>query len=144
MANIRIDDGTREYTIENNYGETIATIHLRPADTSLLDRYNDFKNGFDEIVAPLKEIEITSAGEAAEDEGLEKLREAEKRLIEGLEKVTDSKDLKNIFKTRAPFSSIKGHFFCENVMQAIGDIINTAVAEEVEASNERMKKYLRN
>jgi hypothetical protein len=29
-------------------------------------------------------------------------------------------------------------------MQAIGDIINEAVAEEVEASNERMKKYLRN
>lgn len=59
-----VDDGTREVPLLNTFGKEICRVHFRPADYSILDRYNALMGGFDEMVEPLKHITIKNDGTA--------------------------------------------------------------------------------
>ena len=137
-----IDDGTQEFTLKNQYGQTICTLHFRPNDLSLFDRYNETKGDFANIVKPLEGIDINADGTAGAEEGMAVLHEAEELLRKALKKLLDSDDADAAFTTRNPFSSVGGKFFCENVINAIGQMIEIAFAEEMEASAKRTAKYI--
>lgn len=141
MAAVIIDDGTREYVIQNRFGKEIARIHFRPADFSILDRYDAMKNSFTEIIRPLQEISINADGTAAEDAGITVLRKADRAFKEMLNRLLDADDADEIFRTRNPFASVGGRFFAENVLDAVGQLITQAFEEESKASAERMSKY---
>ena len=49
-----VDDGTREIPLVNKYGKTICTVYMRPADFSIVDRYNALMLNFNDVVKPLK------------------------------------------------------------------------------------------
>lgn len=136
-----IDDGTREYTLKNQFGQTVCTLHFRPNDLSLYDRYNATKNEFADIIKPLAEIDINADGTAGADEGMAVLKKAETLLRDALKKLLDSDDADAAFEKRNPFSSVGGRFFCEIVIDAIGQMIEKAFAEEAEASAKRVAKY---
>ena len=142
MAIIQIDDGTREYEIQNKYGETICKLHFRPGDISLLHRYEEMKDAIADTFKPLEEISLNADGTASTDEGIEALRKAEQEFRAALGKLIDSKDLDDIFRTRNPFSSVGGKFFCENVIEMLDNIIGGVLAEEAEASRARTAKYI--
>ena len=142
MKQIVIDDGTREYLITNQYGKEICRVHFRPGDVSLVNRYKEMRDEFHKIVSPLAEISITATGEAADNEGLEALNKADQNFREILNKLLDSDDAAGIFEKRNPFSSVGGKFFCEVVLEALGQIIREVAAEEAAASEKRVAKYL--
>ena len=143
MARITIDDGTREYIIENKYGQEICKLYFRPGDVSLVSRYHKLKDKFGEIIKPLESLNIAADGTAAgSDEEIKAIGKAEKNLCDLLAELLDTKDAASIFKTRSPFSSVGGRFFCEHVIGAIGGIIDDVMEEEVKASQERVSKYI--
>lgn len=142
MAIIQIDDGTREYEIQNKYGEPICVLHFRPGDISLLHRYEEMKNAIPEMIKPLEDMDLNADGTAATDAGIAALGEAERRLREALSKLIDSRDFDDIFRTRNPFSSVGGRFFAENVIEMLDGIISSVLAEEAEASRRRTAKYI--
>ncbi len=143
MANIiQIDDGTREYEIQNKYGETICKLHFRPSDLSLLNRWQDMQASFAETIKPIEELDINADGTAADDAGIEALRKADARFREALGKLIDSRDVGAIFEKRNPFSSVGGRFFAENVIAMLDGIISKALAEEAEAARKRTAKYI--
>lgn len=142
MAIIQIDDGTREYEVQNRYGETICVLHFRPGDISLLRRYEDMKSKIADAFKPLADININADGTATDDEGIEALYEADRLLRAALSELLDSKDIGDIFHTRSPFSSVGGNFFCENVIDMLGSIIGSVLEEEAEASRKRTAKYI--
>ena len=113
MAIIQIDDGTREYEIQNKYGETICKLHFRPGDLSLLNRWQETRDSFAETVKPLEELDINADGTAADEAGIAALQEAEQRFRTALGKLIDSRDIGAIFDTRSPFASVGGRFFAE-------------------------------
>lgn len=139
---ITIDDGTREYEIQNTYGKTIAVVHFRPGDISLADRYQTMRESFGEIVKPLADIDIAADGTAESDAGIEAIRKADAAFREKLQELLDSDDMGEVFKQRNPFSSVGGRFFCEVVLDALGGIIGDVMAEEAEASRKRTAKYI--
>ena len=47
-----------------------------------------------------------------------------------------------IFAKRNPFSSVGGRYFCENVIEALGNIIIEATNAEMQKSSARMAEYL--
>ena len=51
MKQIIIDDGTREYSIVNKFGKPICTLHFRPSDISIAERYREMREGFADIVS---------------------------------------------------------------------------------------------
>lgn len=142
MAIIQIDDGTREYEVQNNYGETICVLHFRPGDIALLQRYEDMKNKITDAFKPLADIDINADGTATDEAGITALHESDRLLRAALSELLDSKDIGDIFRTRSPFSSVGGKFFCENVIDMLGSIISSVLEEEAEASRKRTAKYI--
>lgn len=139
---IQIDDGTREYEIQNNYGEIICVLHFRPGDLALADRWQRMQKSFVEALKPLENIGVNADGTAKEDADVEALREADSNLRAALSELLDSKDVGGIFQTRNPFSSVGGRFFCENVIDMLNSIIENVLDEEAEASRKRTAKYI--
>ena len=139
---ITIDDGTREYEIQNTYGQRIAVVHFRPGDISLADRYQTMRESFSDIVKPLADIDIKADGTAEDDAGIEALRKADAAFRGKLQELLDSDDVGCIFEKRNPFSSVGGRFFCEGILEALGGIIGDVMAEEAEASRKRTAKYI--
>lgn len=139
---IVIDDGTREIPVKNQFGKLICKIHIRPADYSIMDRYNDFTKDFEEIVKPLEEIGITNTGEAEVEEGWKVIKSVEAEIIRRFNSLFDMDDAEKLFKTRNAFSSIQGRFYCEIVLEALGEVILNAINEESEKTKAKVEKYL--
>lgn len=137
-----IDDGTRAIPVVNQFGQEICTIHIRPADISILDRYQKLQDGFAEMIAPLEQIGTKADGTAENEADWEKLKAVETELLRRFNAVLDTEDASAIFAKRSPFSSVGGRFFCEIVFDAIGQIIASAITEEAERTRGRLAKYL--
>ena len=147
MANenncVVIDDGTREYHLVNAFGKPICTIHFRPADFSIIDRYNAMMKDFPSIVEPLKNLSLKADGTAAFDEDWKVLKAVEADIKDRLNKLFDMDDAEKIFATRNAFSSIGGQFFCLRVLESLQSVVVAAVEEEAKLSQQRMSKYLK-
>lgn len=139
---IIVDDGTKKIPITNTFGKLICNIYIRPADFSILDRYDQFNADFSDIVEPLKDVDIKNDGTATFEEDIVILKAVEKELKKRINAVFDMDEADEIFATRNPFSSVNGRFFCMNIIDAIGHVIVEAVKYEMEMSNRRTDKYL--
>lgn len=140
--NVVIDDGTREVVLTNTFGKEICKVYFRPADFSILDRYRNLMNDFEEIVKPLSELNIQRDGTATVDEEWPVLKSVEEELKKRLNALFDMEEADDIFATRNPFSSVGGQFFAQRVLEALGGVIEQAMAEEMDASRQRTEKYL--
>lgn len=134
MEPIRIDDGTREFSLVDTYGQEICKLRFRPADISIMDRYKALTEDFDTVIAPLREI--TDA-----ETDWQKVKAVEAEIIRRFSIVLDT-DTAPIFAKRNALSAVGGRFFCELVLDAIGGVIADAVKAESEASAKRIAKYL--
>ena len=143
MAVIKIDDGTREYTLVDTYGREFCKLYLRPSDYSIMDRYNVLVEDWEKVLAPLAEIGVTAEGEAATDDKAEwaAFKAVEAEIIRRMSVVLDT-DASVIFEKRNAFSPVGGRFFCEVVLEALGGIITEAIKEESAKTQARLGKYL--
>lgn len=137
-----IDDGTKEITLVNKYGELICKVHIRPSDLSIIDRYKDFEKDFDKIVEPLKSLDIKNDGTALFENDWKILKSVETTLVQRINNLFDIDNAVEIFAKRNPFSSVGGEFFCAKVLHALEDLVVKAINEEAQLSNERTAKYL--
>lgn len=137
-----VDDGTRKIPIENQFGKHICDIYMRPADVSIIDRYNALKADFGDIVKPLEGLSLKADGSAAMDEDWAVLKKVERDLMDRINALFDIEEADEIFAKRSPFSSVGGTFFCVNVLNTLGGIITEAIEEETRLSRQRMSKYL--
>lgn len=137
-----IDDGTRELILENQYGQEICKLHIRAGDYSILDRYNDMIKTLPEIIKPLENLDIKNDGTSDFDEEWKTIKGIEETLINKLSEFFDTDEIKLVFQKRHAFSSVGGNFFVENVLNALGEEMANAIAEETKASTKRMSKYL--
>jgi len=138
----RIDDGTREIPLYNQFDKLICKIHIRPADFSILDRYDDLVRNLESILAPLKNISINNDGTAKFEKDWQTMKEVEAELKHRLNIFFDMDEADQIFATRYPFSSVGGTFFCINVIKGIGEVMAEAVSDEMELSRQRTSEYL--
>lgn len=139
---LTIDDGTRAIPVENQFGQPICTIHIRPADLSILDRYTAMREGLGEMLKPLENISVNADGTAEFEQDWAKLKAVEAALIERLNSLLDTTESARIFEKRNAFSAVGGKFFCENVLDAIGDLIAKAIEDEAKQTQNRIAKYL--
>lgn len=137
-----IDDGTREIPLVNKFGKLICKIYLRPADWSIIDRYNALTKEFDKIVAPLMELSINNDGTATFEKDWETLKAVETEVKRKFDELFDMEEAAEIFSKRNAFSSVGGEFFCIKVLNALESIIESAIQEEAKLSQARVAKYL--
>ena len=139
----KIDDGTKEIVLQNEFGEEICKLHIRTGELGIIDRYNEVKASLGDILSPLQGSDIKNDGTSEDEAEWERIRSVENKLIEKINEIFDTKDAAKIFKTRRAFSTVRGKFFIENVLDVLGNIISDTVDEEAKLSAKRMDKYLK-
>ena len=140
---IEIDDGTKEYTIVNKYGQTICAIHFRAGDMSIVERMKELQEAIPEITKDLENVDIKNDGSGVDMDGYTVIREAEKRMAEALGKVFDTEEVSKIFEKRSMFSSVNGEFFVTQVVDVLVDQILETMKEENEKTAKRIEKYMK-
>lgn len=143
MANniFTLDDGTKELSINNIFGEEICKIHVRTSDISIIDRYNTLLNDFDKIVEPLTNVSLKSDGTSSFDDDWAVIKGVEQELIDKLNAIFDTKDIGNLFEKRNAFSTVDGVFYVEKVIEMLGNVVSDAISEEAEKTKKRVDKY---
>ena len=143
MTEIVIDDGSVEVPIKNRQGAQIGVFYFRPTDIGFIDRYNKIIGKFDEITAPLENVNIKPDGTADEEEQAETeaLHEAEKRLYEACDYMFDGNMSEAFFGSMNPFSPVGGRFYCEHALEAVGKYISAQFEQETAKISKRVERY---
>ena len=135
-----VDDGTREIPLVNKFGKTICTVYMRPADFSIIDRYNALMKDFESVVKPLTDLTLRNDGTAEFEQDWQVLKEVEATLKQKINGLFDIDEADEIFAKRNPFSSVGGEFFCMKVLNALGGVIAEAIEEEAKIKHNYLKK----
>ena len=136
-----LDDGTREIIVNNKYGEEICKLHIRSGDLSIMDRYKELMDDYEDIIAPLSALSVDDEGNGNTDSDWEVLKGVEKKLIDKIDYVFGMKDASKLFASRNAFSSIGGAFYIEKVLEMLGNIVSQSIDEEGEKTRKRLEKY---
>lgn len=138
-----LDDGTKEITINNKFGEEICKIHIRSGDISILDRYNEFTKDISEIVAPLQNVKLNNDGTSAFDDDWKVIKEVEKQIIDRINSIFDTKDAGKLFEKRNAFSTVGGAFYVEKVIDMLGTVVAQDIEQESKNAQKRIEKYMK-
>ena len=138
---IVVDDGSVEIPISNTLGERIGSFRFRPTDFNIIKRFQAVSDKFGDVVSPLINANIEPDGEGSDEDSIRILDEAQKNLFELVDYLLDGNASEAFFGKMNPFSPIKGKFYCEYALNAVGDFISKQFDEEINAINTRVSKY---
>ena len=106
---IVIDDGSKEYNIQNQHGETLAVFRFRPSDTKIISRYEEVQKFFENFST----------------EENESVKECEQRVIERIDYLVGADTGSTFFSVLGPFSPMNnGKLFVEVCMDALRVVID--------------------
>lgn len=143
FTGIVVDDGSVRESILNKHGEEIGVFYFRPTDVGMIDRYNKMAADFDNITAPLENVNINPDGSVDEKNEAEMaaMEEAVKRLYDACNYLFDGNFSEAFFGKMHPFSPVNGRFYCENALDAVGKYISRQFDREVTKVNNRVNRY---
>jgi hypothetical protein len=136
-----VDDGSITVPIKNTLGEKIGEFKFRPTDFNMVKRYNEISSKFADVVKPLIDANITPEGEGADEESVKILNEVENNLFELVDYLFDANMAEAFFGKMHPFSPVDGKFYCENVLNVVGDFIARKFDSEINKISARVDKY---
>ena len=138
---IVVNDGRRRVRIQNQLGEDIGVFLFNPTDLNIVNRYNEVADQFKDVVAPLNNASITADGDAADEDSISILNTAENKMIELLDYVINGDSRSAFFGKVQVFSPTDGSFYCESVLNALGQYISMNFDKEISAINSRVEKH---
>lgn len=132
IKDIIIDDGIQTYRIKNQRGQEIGTFDINPADLDMVHR-------FEEVAAYLEGLSAELEKEADAEKAFEKASEEIKEKFDYLFKAEVSKSFFSVMNPFTPLAS--GEFFIENVVDAIGKVVQDVFKVRTRKVNARVNKY---
>lgn len=138
---LAIDDGLEAITIQNRFGHELGVFYFRPADTGIVDRYNKSIAMLDAAVAPLQQYDPGSSNEETLANFTAALHTAKTELCAAFDYLFDAPVGETFFSRVNPFALCNGRFYCENVLEAVGNFIAARMGREVSKLQERTAKY---
>ena len=132
MSNrIVIDDGRKEFVIENKLGEELGRFSLNPSDTNIVKRYDEVAEDFARLDNILNQEDTTKGW-----------REAEDFIKEKLDYILGYSVSDDFFKIMGAFSPLaSGKFYVEEVFDAIGRVISSETGARVKKLTANLSKY---
>lgn len=129
MERIKINDGYKSYEIVNQDDKVLGIFRFNPADSNIVEKYND-------IVESLKAV---TAPDGSDEESISK---ASCLIREKMNDLFGEDTSKTFFSITGPLSPLSnGQLFAENILEAIGAIIEKEMEVRVKKVRERMNKY---
>ena len=140
---IVIDDGSVAVPIKNTQGEEIGVFRFRPTDIAIIKRFNEIAKKFQDIVEPLEGIDINEDGttDLDDSQAVAVLEAAEKQVYEACDYLFGGNMSEAFFGKMNPFSPINGSFYCELVLNAVGQFITSQFSQETQKINKNLGKY---
>ena len=126
---IIIDDGSKTYAIKNKSGKVVGNFTFNPADTNIVKRY-------DEAVKRIESLKTSDYPDTTD--GLLRLSEDVKKEIDYIIGY-DSGPFFEITGVMSPL--VTGEFYFENVLGAIGKVIEIEMGKRVEKVRFKARKY---
>lgn len=128
---IVIDDGTKVYNIKNRQGKFLGKFEFRPADTNIVDRYEEVVDYFNNLTIPETE------------DATETVKRIEKESIEKMSYLIGADAQDAFFSILGAFSVLEsGELFFENVLGAISKVIEREFSVRTGKLKNRMNKYV--
>lgn len=128
---IIIDDGIKVYNIKNLRGKLLGTFEFRPADTNIVNRYEEVVDFFNNLSIP--------ESENAE----ETVKEVEKQVVEKMDYLIGGDSKAAFFSIMGAFSVLaSGELFFENVLGAVAKVIEREFSVRTKKLHRRMNKYV--
>ena len=128
---IIIDDGVKVYNIKNLRGKMRGTFEFRPADTNIVNRYEEVVDFFNNLSIP--------ESENAE----ETVKEIEKQVVEKMDYLIGGDSKESFFSIMGAFSVLaSGELFFENVLGAVAKVIEREFSVRTKKLQRRMNKYV--
>lgn len=128
---IIIDDGVKVYNIKNLRGKMLGTFEFRPADTNIVNRYEEVVDFFNNLSIP--------ESENAE----ETVKEVEKQVVEKMDYLIGGDSKAAFFSIMGAFSVLaSGELFFENVLGAVAKVIEREFSVRTKKLQRRMNKYV--
>ncbi len=139
-----VDDGTIEVPIHNKQGQPVGKFIFSPTDMHLFDRYNKVAKDFEKIIEPLEHVNINPDGstDAEDDKAFSAMQEATQRLYSACDYLFGGNMSEAFFGKVHPFSPVGGKFYCENVLEAVGNFISDRFGQSTRKLNRRAAQYL--
>lgn len=140
---IQVDDGFQRVPITNKYGEEIGVFKFNPTDIGIIERYNKLADTFDRITEPLEAVQDApeSTDGSMDERQIKALEEAKERLYVAVDELFGGNAAEAFFGKTHPFSPVDGSFYCETVLQAVGQFISAQFDTETKKMSARVEKY---
>lgn len=140
VMSITVDDGAVRVPINNVHGDEIGVFYFRPTDVGIITRYNKMIDEFEQIAEPLMNVDIGPDGTTSDEKEAEALSEAEHRLYAAVDKLFGGNAAEAFFGKMSPFSPVGGAFYCERMLEAVGEFIGRQFDAETKRM-QRIEKY---
>ena len=137
---ITVDTGERRVPIQDKDGNEIGAFSFHPTDIGIITRYNEMVDEFGAITEPLEAV--WSDENASEESIAEALKAAENRLYGAVDRLFNSDGAAAAFFGKMnPFSPVNGLFYCEVVLESVGQYIGAQFEQETAKFSARVEKY---
>ena len=132
MGKIIVDRGLEEYTIEDKKGNVLGSFEMNPADMEMVKRYEQVSDAVSHIADDVDESKDI----------VDILTEMEEKLNKQIDYLFNSKVSQSFFSITSPFTVLaNGEFYIENVLNAIGGLIEAETGKRFDKIKTKVDKY---
>lgn len=140
MQNLIIDDGFKEFSINNDPNKVI---RFNPADFGIIERINNAYKEIEKVQNEVPDIELNNDGSPVDmlSNAAEVVSKVSNTIKKQIDYIFDSPVSDVVFGNQSPLSMVKGVPYYERFLNAVVPIIEKEVKAEQEASRKRIEKY---
>lgn len=140
MQNLIIDDGFKEFSINNDPNKVI---RFNPADFGIIERINNAYKEIEKVQNEVPDIELNNDGSPVDmlSAAAEAVSKVDNTIKKQIDYIFDSPVSDVVFGNQSPLSMVKGVPYYERFLNAVVPIIEKEVKAEQEASRKRIEKY---
>jgi len=132
MGKIVVDRGLEEYTIEDKNGAVLGKFEMNPSDAEMIKRYEQVVEAVAHIADDVDES----------NDVVDILDELEKQLSKQIDYLFNSNVSQSFFSITSPFTVLaSGEFYVENVLNAVGGLIEAETGKRFKKIQTKISKY---
>ena len=132
---IKVVDGTKTYDLVNQDGKLLGQLTFNPSDTNIVERHA-------EVMKQLLNMKEDFSKTVRETTISEDLAEIDRIVYEKIDYLLNADVSKTLISIMGPFSPLaNGQFFIENVMDAIGKVIQADTEKQSKKIRQKISKH---
>lgn len=128
--------------IKKHDGEILSQFSFNPSDANIVERYDDFIAGLQELVDKIADYEKANANKSKHEQAKGMLESINKEIHEKVDTLLNAKVSQDIFSVMGALSPLpSGDYYFTFIVEQIGNKINNATGQRVKKMEMKIKKH---